>query len=226
MNELGLTKQLNNDYVVFGGTFDPVHLGHLNSAQELAQVMGYQRLILMPCGDAYHKGGNTSSAKHRLAMLNLAVQEINKSPAGTILQVDDRETRRQGATYTVDTLQALRDELGPDAHLVWVMGTDAAQGLHQWHDWQRMFELANIIVVARNGEVFHPTHVWPASHVEDIKQFKGQSHGVYHTVCLTPVDISSSDIRLALQSSKSVENHVPQTILNYVEQHGLYQGNN
>ena len=219
-------KPCNHQYIVLGGTFDPVHLGHLNSAQELAQLMGYERIALMPCGDAYHKGSHTSSAKHRLAMLELAVQEINKSSAGTILQVDDRETRRQGATYTVETLHQLRQELGPNAHLVWVMGTDAALNLHKWFDWQRIFDLANIIIVARNGEQFTPEVTWPAQQVQDIKEFKGISHGVYHTVNLTPVDISSSQIRLALQSSKSVENHVPQTILNYVEQHGLYQGNN
>lgn len=211
-----------NEYVVFGGTFDPIHNGHLKSAQELAQALDYEKISLMPCGDAYHKDQQITSAAHRLAMLELAV----KSLSTTALQVDDRETRRLGATYTVETLQALREELGPEAHIVWVMGTDAAQGLHQWHDWQRIFELANIIVVARNGETFLPKHAWPASQIEDINEFKGRSHGVYHTLCLTPVDISSSQIRLALQSSKSVENHVPQTILNYVEQHGLYQGNN
>lgn len=208
--------------VVLGGTFDPVHFGHLQSAQELAQTLGYEKVTLMPCGDAYHKDRNITSAAHRLAMLELAV----KSLSGTELRVDDRETRRQGATYTVETLQGLREELGSKAHIVWVMGTDAALGLHKWFAWQRIFELANIIVVARNGETFQPKHVWPAKHIKDINEFKGQSHGAYYTVCLTPVDISSSDIRAAIQSSKSVENHVPQTILNYVEQHGLYQGNN
>lgn len=215
-------QKVPSEYLVFGGTFDPVHLGHLQSAQELAQALDYEKVTLMPCGDAYHKDRHITPAAHRLTMLELAVNSLS----GTALQVDDRETRRQGATYTVETLQGLREELGPDTHIVWVMGTDAALGLHKWFDWQRIFELANIIVVARNGETFQPVHAWPAKQIKDINEFKGQSHGAYYTVCLTPMDISSSDIRAAIHSSKSVENHVPQTILNYVEQHGLYQGNN
>lgn len=230
--------------VIWGGTFDPVHLGHLLSAKELALTLGYESLTLMPCGDAYHKDHRITPANHRLAMLQLAVQDLNESvvqktgnKAGqSILQVDNRETQRSGATYTVETLKELRDEMGPNAHLVWVMGTDAAQGLHKWYQWQHVFELANVIVVARNGEQFEPEVTWPATQLssEQHQAFKQQSHGHFMTVSLTPVDISSSRLRqllatpkqqLSEQEQASVDTHVPQVVLNYVEQHGLYQGN-
>ena len=216
---------MKSTYIVLGGTFDPVHFGHLKSAQELAQSLGYDCIHLMPCGDAYHKDHVITAASDRLAMLQLAVQDLNNGGSPSILQVDDRETRRQGATYTVDTLRELRQELGSDAHLSWVMGTDAAQNLHKWNNWQQLFQLANIIVVARNGEAFKPTEPWPAKLIEDTELFKNQANGAYTTISLTPLDISSSQIRLDLNKQKSVESHVPQVVLNYVEQHGLYQGN-
>jgi len=208
-----------DEYVVLGGTFDPVHQGHLISARALADRMGYQNITLMPCGDAYHKG-EVSLAQHRLAMLNLAIR------GDSLLKVDDREVTRQGATYTVDTLKELRHKLGDNCHLVWVMGTDAAASLSGWFQWQQIFTLANVIVISRAGESELDLKHWPAVKVDDVTTFKQQTCGCYLQLALQPVSISSSEIRLAVNKSEPVDHHVPQAVIEYIEQHGLYRGLN
>ncbi|GAA6135032.1 nicotinate-nucleotide adenylyltransferase [Oceaniserpentilla sp. 4NH20-0058] len=203
-----------------GGTFDPVHNGHLKSAQQLAQTLGYSAVHLMPCGDAYHKQG-VSQAIHRVAMLKLAVADE------PLLTVDERETKRQGATYTVDTLAQLREELGQDTHISWILGTDAALGLSDWHNWQQVFKLANIILIHRAGEHLPKgvTDKWAANEYLDPLSFKQQSHGGFIQLGLEPFQESSTAIRQALETEQSVDHHVPQAVLNYIEQHGLYRGN-
>ncbi len=214
-----MTQSLQKQYVVFGGTFDPVHMGHLITAKALVKTMAYENLYLMPCGDAYHKQG-AGKAKHRLAMLELALKDESA------LKVDKRETLRSGATYTVDTLSELRAELGEQAHLVWVMGTDTAAQLCHWQNWQQVFELANVLVVARANEAAIDTCFWPAECLTDINEFKKQPFGCYMQLALPPVALSSSQIRLALQNQQNVDNHVPPSVIQYIEQHGLYRGEN
>jgi nicotinate-nucleotide adenylyltransferase len=208
---------LATQYVVLGGTFDPVHNGHLVSARAIAQTMGYQQVYLMPCGDAYHKAGS-SSAAHRLAMLTLALK------IEPTLSVDDAETRRKGATYTVDTLKALRVERGEIAHIVWVMGTDAAAGLTHWHHWQELFTLANVLVIARPGERAICLDHWGAQEFLDKTDFKTQPFGCFMQLTLDQVDISSSELRQSIKKHEVVDNHVPQPVIEYIERHGLYRG--
>jgi len=207
-------------YVVMGGTFDPVHYGHIKSALQLCQAMSYPKVYMMPCGDAYHKG-HVTEATHRAAMLSLAIEDE------ACLKLDLRETQRQGATYTVDTLMQLRQELGQVAHIAWVMGTDAAKNLTKWRNWQQIFKLANVIVIhrAEQGIDDMDTKDWPAKAFEQIDQFKQQAHGGFITLALEPFEESSTQIREALRDNQSVDNHVPQAVLNYIEQHGLYRGN-
>ncbi len=211
--------QDRQQYVVLGGTFDPIHDGHLLTANALADKLGYDCVHLMPCGDAYHKQGS-SSACHRLAMLELALRHESK------LLVDDQETKRVGATYTVDTLSSIRQNIGPSAHLVWIMGSDAAQSLTSWHNWQALFTLANIVVVARNDELPADLSEWPAKCFTDINEFKKQPYGCYLLTALPPVAVSSTQIRLQVANQETVENHVPQSVIDYIEQHGLYRGEN
>ena len=209
------------EYVVMGGTFDPVHNGHIQSAQALAKFMGYAHVYMMPCGDAYHKQ-EVSPAQHRLAMLHEALDNQR------VLQIDPRETQRKGATYTVDTLQQLRDELGLDAHICWILGTDAAKGLTLWQNWQQVFELANVIVINRAGEALpdQVSQLWPAKQEYDVEKFKQRASGCFMQLALEPVAVSSTEIRQALHKQESVGHHVPQAVMNYIELHGLFKGKN
>ncbi|MEJ2385177.1 MAG: nicotinate (nicotinamide) nucleotide adenylyltransferase, partial [Xanthomonadales bacterium] len=127
---------------LFGGTFDPVHFGHLRAALEAAEQLGADEMRLLPAGEPPHRDPPRAAAPHRLAMLRRAAD----AHAG--FTVDDREIRRAGPSWMVDTLRELRSEVGP-ASLVLCIGQDAANGLDRWRDWRRLFELAHLAVLRR-----------------------------------------------------------------------------
>lgn len=133
-------------HVVYGGTFDPVHRGHVAVAECVAEALGC-RVDLLPAADPPHRAAPGASAVHRAAMLHLAVAGRPQ------LHVDERELRRPGASYTVDTMAELRGELGPQPCLTWVLGADALRQLASWKQWQRLLELGNLLAVERPG---HP----------------------------------------------------------------------
>jgi len=131
---------------VLGGTFDPVHKGHIQMALEAKAVLGLDELRLIPCHQPYHREQAPSlSSEQRLHLLSLAIRDIDG------LMIDDRELARKGPTYTVDTLLALRQELGDDCALVLLMGVDAYQSFERWHRWQEIERLAHIGVITRPG---------------------------------------------------------------------------
>src|SRR5262245_12412890 len=129
---------------LFGGTFDPIHYGHLRTAFELWQALGLAEVRFMPTGSPPHREQTHASAGHRLAMVKAAVAG---QPAFT---VDDREVRRSGVSYSVDTLAELRAE-HPDRSLCLLLGMDAFLGLPNWHRWRELLDLAHIVVAHRPG---------------------------------------------------------------------------
>ncbi|KFN49655.1 hypothetical protein P873_09820 [Arenimonas composti TR7-09 = DSM 18010] len=135
--------------VYYGGTFDPVHVGHLAVAEAaraaLADLPGGVELAFVPAADPPHRAAPGASAEQRATMLELAVA------SHASLTVDRRELRRDTPSYTVDTLRELRAELGLDAPLAWLLGADAFAGLPSWHHWQELFALAHLIVAVRPG---------------------------------------------------------------------------
>jgi len=208
---------MNEACVIFGGTFDPVHNGHVQTARELAARIGFPQVTLMPCGDAYHKASDQASAQDRLEMLNLATAAFSE------LVVDGRELDRAGPTFTVDTLRQLRSELGPNTHISWVMGQDAANGLTRWHQWQDLFQLANLIVVARPDEHWPEMNEWPADVLTDPETFKQQAHGAVFCMSLTPLAISSSMVRKKVKDQQSIDDLVPAPVVNWIQANGLYR---
>ena len=128
--------------IVYGGTFDPVHLGHLAIAEAVADVFA-DTVWLMPAADPPHRPPPGASAGQRARMLELAVADRPR------LAVDRRELSRAGPSYTVDTLAELRRELGPDEPVVWVMGIDSLRQLDTWHDWRHIFDLPHVLAVER-----------------------------------------------------------------------------
>ncbi len=139
---------------LFGGTFDPIHYGHLRPLWEVKEALKFDQLRLIPSFIPPHRGKPGASAKQRLEMLRLAVADVPD------YEVDERELQRGGPSYTVETLQSLRNELG-DQPLCWVMGLDAFLGLASWYQWRRITELAHIVVTQRPGSQ-HPTQGdWP-----------------------------------------------------------------
>jgi nicotinate-nucleotide adenylyltransferase len=128
----------------YGGTFDPVHTGHIAIARAVRAAL-HADVHLLPAADPPHKGPTHANAEQRARMLDLAVD----GEAGLI--VDRRELRRDGPSYTVDTLRELRDELGPHAQIVWMVGGDSVFELDTWHRWRDLFELAHVLAIARVG---------------------------------------------------------------------------
>ncbi|HMS78409.1 MAG TPA: nicotinate (nicotinamide) nucleotide adenylyltransferase, partial [Burkholderiaceae bacterium] len=131
---------------IVGGTFDPPHVGHLALARAARDAWALDEVRLMPTGRSWQKAAGGASAAQRLEMVRLALDGV---AAGERLALDDREVRRDGPTYTVDTLRALRAELGPDVMLVLVLGSDQLRNLHTWHRWRELFEHAHVVATQR-----------------------------------------------------------------------------
>jgi nicotinate-nucleotide adenylyltransferase len=138
--------------IYYGGTFDPVHAGHLSVAREVRDALD-AHVFLVPAADPPHKDETHADADARARMLDLA---IAGEPG---LKVDRRELHRIGPSYTVDTLRELRAELGPDAPLVWMIGGDSLLQLHTWNRWRELFALAHVLAVARPGSHLEPAAV-------------------------------------------------------------------
>lgn len=206
---------------ILGGTFDPIHNGHLRLAREALAQLHLTEVRIIPTGLPPHRDAPVASAQDRLEMASLAVAY---KPG---LTLDDREIRRQGVCYTVDTLTELRAELGAEEGLCLLLGADAFLGLTSWHDWRRLFELAHIVIAHRPGNTLDSAMMdaelaaqWQKRKVIKLPETPA---GSILEFAMTPVDVSASVIRELLSQGKSVQGMLPYTVLNYIIQQHLYQ---
>lgn len=207
---------------VFGGTFDPIHFGHLRLAEEMADALGLDRVLFIPAGQPPHRGAPRTAAGHRLEMVRRAIAGNPRFMA------DAREVQRPHPSYTVDTLTALRAELGDVQPLWLLLGADAFLGLPGWHDWRRLFELANIAVAERPGArlmqsdaIIEPLK----SEVLPRQPADGPATDPAGLVLLraTPLlDISATAIRDTLARHGSARYLLPDAVLDYIHEHQLY----
>lgn len=205
---------------IFGGTFDPVHIGHLRTSVELRKILGLSEMRLIPNANPPHRIQPEASAKHRLAMLQLA---LANEPG---LVTDDRELRRQGPSYTLDTLTEIRAEIGTETPLCLCIGMDSLVNLNQWHRWCELTDLAHIVAVARpgwhlpqSGEVLEFIHEHRATSEE---QLQAQPAGKVLIREITLLPVSATGIRQALQRGESIRYLVPDKVIDYIRQHQLY----
>lgn len=207
-------------HLVFGGTFDPVHHGHLRMAVELKERLGVSSVHLMPSKVPPHRAQPGASAQARLDLLALAVAG---EPG---LQVDDRELRRDSPSWTADSLQQLRDELGPSCPLAMVVGTDAFAGFDSWHDWQRIPELAHIVVIRRLGRELAagsaPLQLQQARATDSVEALHRQPAGLVLSLELPLLDISATMVRERLAAGRSARYLVPDRVLQEIQARGLY----
>ena len=205
---------------IFGGTFDPIHNGHLQSALELKQQLQLDEVRLLPCHRPPHRDTPSCSSSQRLDMVQLAVTD-------TDLIVDDREMLRPGLSYSIDTLEQYRHELGSDVSLCWIMGTDAFAQFDRWHRWQDFLSLAHIIVISRPGAklpVVGPLAELAAQYqCTDENELQVRPNGSVLFLTLQPYPISATGIRSAIATNQSVERFLPTAVLNYIHVHQLYQ---
>jgi len=212
---------------LLGGTFDPIHLGHLRLAEEAREALGLAKVRLIPAGQPPHRGKPGSTAEDRLAMARLAAAG---NPA---LEVDDSEVREPRPSYTVPTLERLRAELGPDRPLVLILGADAFAGLPGWHRWEALFELAHIAVANRPGHSPHERR-WPAAlspELDDACRDRitrapvqlDTPAGKVIPFDMTPLAISASLARDLLHTGASARYLLPDSVLDYIGLHHLYR---
>ena len=205
---------------VFGGTFDPIHYGHLRSALELIECLGLEQLRLMPCAQPPHRGVTACTAQQRVAMVELAVAGESQ------LVCDTRELQREGLSYTIDSLIELRRELGEDKSLSLIMGCDALIKIDSWHRWQELLDWAHIVVIARPGwRLPHsgPVAQWIETHAQqDVDTLVQRAAGSLYIKELRPLDISSTEIRELIAAGRSVRYLMPESVLDYIESHRLY----
>lgn len=207
-------------HVIYGGTFDPIHHGHLRLAIELKERLGVSEVSLVPCHIPPHRGSTDASSAQRLALLQLAVAD---EPG---LVVDDRELTRSGASYTADTLRQLREQLGEHEPLVMVVGTDAFAGFDRWREWEQIPQLAHVVIVKRPGPELEPLGV-PAKMLQE----RGVSsadplHNAPGGYCLELdpplLDISATGIRERILSGRSPRYLLPDPVWQEIRRLGLY----
>lgn len=204
---------------LYGGTFDPVHYGHLRTAIEVQQATGIERIHLLPCRLPPHRDQPLAPSEQRLAMLELAI-------AGqSALAIDDRELRREGPSYMVDTLHSVRAQVA-DEPIALVLGMDAFQGLESWHEWQRLAELAHMLVMQRPGSCWPQTGALAErvkkSATDNYPALLQQPAGLICSVTVTQLAISSTQIRALLAAGKSPRYLLPDAVLDYIQKHNWY----
>ena len=216
-----LTSHPHSAIGVMGGTFDPIHYGHLRMAEELASMLVLDTVRFIPAGRPPHRAMPRTDAVHRLEMTRLAIS----GNARFIL--DDCEIRASRPSYTVDTLTSLREELGSERPIWLLMGTDAFLGLTTWKEWKRLFELAHIAVAHRPGYRLSQSDMLSDQLRHELEQRRCDTppHTAAGNIILKPVtalDISSTSIRHHINSGTGARYLLPDAVLAYIQQYKLY----
>lgn len=203
---------------IFGGTFDPVHLGHLLPVTDAAREIGLHRVKLLPCHIPAHKATPTVSAAQRLAMVRLVCA---KWP---LFELDDRELRRDSPSYSVDTLNEYRREEG-NRPLVFFIGLDSLKNLNSWHRWQEILTLCHL-VVCRRGDClasFNPdvSRLLEQHRTRDARHLKEKPAGLIYLADTRELAISSTELRESLARGEATD-LLPEEVLAYIQLHGLY----
>ena len=219
---MGLNPIRRRTIGILGGTFDPPHVGHLALARSARDALLLDEVRLMPTGQSWQKAASGASAAQRLDMVALALQGLSE---GEHLRVDDREVRRNGPSYTVDTLAELRSELGPDPALVLVLGSDQLHNLPTWHRWQSLFDLAHVAATQRERIELSGL---PAA-VEAELDRRGRDAlpdapaGSIVFFRMPAVAVSATALRAQLARGERPEGLSPPAVLDYIASHRLYR---
>lgn len=197
---------------IMGGTFDPIHVGHLLVAEQAREQLALSEVRMIPAATSPLKLEQQSAdAKHRLEMVQLA------TGGNPFFTVDDREIRRGGTSYTVDTLTELSQEL-PEAELVFIMGADSLTDLASWREPQKICQLAFVAVLARGG--------LPAPDISQLARYlptNQREKAEQHLLHIPQMEISSSDLRQRIQDGRSIRYQVHPAVEAYIAAHGLYK---
>jgi len=207
---------------VYGGTFDPIHFGHLRPAFEILQSFGLSQIRFIPCGVPPHRDSPRATAEQRLAMLERAIEGVPEFVS------DAREIRRSGPSYMIDTLRSLQSELAGEACCL-ILGMDAFAAFHTWHQWRDILHYCNLLVMQRPE--FEPEQVINASELQDlvrqarvseVSDFVREAPGKLIFYPVTQLDISSTRIRESIGQQRSPRFLMPDRVIALIEQQGIY----
>ena len=206
---------------IFGGTFDPVHLAHLRVALEIGEALDAD-VRMLPAPVPPHRPQPWASAQQRLTMLELGIRGCAR------LRADDRELRRDGPSYSVDTLAELRLEIGTEAPLVFCVGADAFGGFAEWHRYQHIFELAHLLILTRPGAKGRVA--WPEAlrlqavdRRGSIADLRGAAAGRIAELAVTPLSISATAVRALVAAGRDPRFLVPDAVADYIARERLYR---
>jgi len=205
---------------VFGGTFDPIHYGHLRTAFEMLQALDFGEVRFIPCGDPPHRGSTFATAVERLAMVEAAAAG---QPG---LVVDDREVRRSGPSYSYDTLASLRQEF-PDRSLGLILGMDAFLNLPGWHRWDEILDLAHIVVAHRPG--WRAPDYGPLGDLladrgtHKVESLHASPAGLVHIHAVTQLEIASTDIRQLIAIGRNPRFLMPDSVIEVMQELACYE---
>jgi nicotinate-nucleotide adenylyltransferase len=210
---------------IFGGTFDPIHYGHLRIAEEIVKTVGLQKLYFVPAGMPRLRHSPVASAKHRVEIVRLAIQ---KNPAFVL---DDREIYRDGVSYSIDTVREFKQEFGEEVRLCLILGVDAFIKLSDWNNWKELFNLCHFIISTRPGYILTSINeLLPKELREECSQrwvssaesLRKDTGGLIFIASTTMLDISATSIRADIAVGRSVRYLVPDIAVNYISANKLY----
>jgi nicotinate-nucleotide adenylyltransferase len=195
---------------VFGGTFDPIHIGHLIVAEEARYQLDLKKVIFLPAGRPWFKGDRLiTDGKMRLEMIKHAIKN------NSLFDVSELELNREGATYSVESIPKLKKELGGDVELYFLIGVDALADIHKWKQPTKLMEMCYIAGLTRPGYVDFD---WSA-----IEKVLARASERIRIIEVSRIDVSSTDIRIMVQNALSVRYLVPDAVASYIKEHGLYK---
>lgn len=207
---------------ILGGTFDPIHYGHLRPALEIQEALGLEAVRFIPSAEPPHRDKPQASAQQRLMLVREAIRD---QPG---FELDDRELRRSGPSYMVDTLQSLREELGSQTPLGLILGLDAFLGLESWSRWQSLFEQAHLLITHRPGWSLRDLHAGSslAGEIEtrftEPERLARQPAGKLSFQAVTQLDISASGIRQQLAEGRDIRYLLPDGVYELIKTQHIY----
>ena len=195
---------------IYGGSFDPVHLGHLQTATSIKNELNIDRLFMLPCFEPVHKNSLNYTSKQRLQMLDLAIKEFNS------LEIDTREILRGGNSFMIDTLLDLKESFKNES-ICLIIGMDSFIKFKTWKNWDEFSKLIHLVVLPRNGDQPVSKTLTTFEIVENIDKLKSNSSGHLYFSNSQMIDISSSAIRGKIAANQNLDNLLPISIINFLK---------
>jgi len=197
---------------IYGGSFDPIHLGHLKTATTLKTELQLDHLFLLPCCEPVHKDGLKYPSNDRLKMLNLALDKFST------LEIDSREILRGGGSYMIDTLHELK-QIYRDEPICLIIGMDSFLKIKTWKDWQEFSKLVHLVILERQGFNIIDSSLDSFHNTKDVNELRLESNGLLYFSNCPKINISSSDIRDRLAANQNLDDLLPKSVINYLRLH-------